>query len=328
MISIHAWHKGASLGAASLVIGMLLVSSTLAQVFPAKPVKMLLSMTGGGETNARIVAQRVPEFLGVPLVVEANSAAGGAVAVMNTVRAEPDGYTILYSTAQTLLFRPYLVQNNPYHPVRDLTAIIQVGEATQSIASSLTLPAATFSELLDYARRNPGKVAYATTGLGTTGHLAGSVIARLAGIDMVHVPYKGGTQALPDLMDGRVQLSFTTLSSFVSLWEKGKIRVLAITQGSRSERFPEVPLVADVLPGYEVPPGWIGIMGPARMPSAVVKRIADAIIKAANLPEVKARTAEVGTIIKTRPPEEFAAAVKSDFEIAGRLIKGSGVQPE
>jgi tripartite-type tricarboxylate transporter receptor subunit TctC len=133
---------------------------------------------------------------------------------------------------------------------------------------------------------------------------------------------------LPDLLSGRVQLSFTTLSSFVPMLEKGKLRILAITQGSKSERIPNVPLVADVLPGYEVPPGWIGILGPARMPAPVVKRLGDALVKAANLPEVKSRIAEVGTTIRTRTPEDFAVSIRQDYEVAGRLIKGSGVEPE
>jgi tripartite-type tricarboxylate transporter receptor subunit TctC len=205
---------------------------------------------------------------------------------------------------------------------------MQVGEATQCLAVSLSLPVSTFAELIDYAKKNPGKVSYASTGIGTTGHLAGSLIERLSGIDMVHVPYKAGTQSLPDLLSGRVQLSFTTLSSFVPMLEKGKLRILAITQGSKSERIPNVPLVADVLPGYEVPPGWIGILGPARMPAPVVKRLGDALVKAANLPEVKSRIAEVGTTIRTRTPEDFAVSIRQDYEVAGRLIKGSGVEPE
>jgi tripartite-type tricarboxylate transporter receptor subunit TctC len=313
---------------------MLLVAAALtsfgaqAQQYPTKPIRLMLSLAGGGENNARIIAERAAEFFGQPLLLEANGAAGGAIAVMNVVRAEPDGYTLLYSTAQTLLFRPYLVKNNPYHPLRDLTPVIQVGEATQSVAASMTLPVTTFAELIAYAKKNPGKVSYATTGIGTTGHLAGSLIERLTGVQMVHVPYKGGTQSLPDLMSGRVQLSFTTLSTFVPMLEKAKVRLLAITQGGRSERVPDVPLVADLLPGYEVPPGWIGIMGPARMPPALVKRAADSLLKAANLPEVKSRIAEVGTTIRTKAPDEFAVSIRQDFEVAGRLIKASGVEPE
>ncbi|MSQ50338.1 MAG: tripartite tricarboxylate transporter substrate binding protein [Betaproteobacteria bacterium] len=300
----------------------------MAQIFPAKPIRMLVSFTGGGENNARIIAERATELFGVPVVIEANGAAGGAVAVNNLMRAEPDGYTILYSAAQTLLFRPHLVKNNPYNPLRDMTPIIHIGEATQSVAASATLPANTFLEMIDYAKRNPGRISYATTGIGTTGHLVGALIERIAGINMVHVPYKGGTQSLPDLISGQVQLSFTTLSSFIPMLGKGKIKMLAVTQGGRSERVPDLPTVAELLPGYEVPPGWVAIMGPAKLPAALTMRLADTFIKAANMPEVRKRIADVGTIIRTRTPEEFSATIKRDFEVAGQLIRGAGIEPE
>ena len=313
---------------ALLVTGSLISKASLAQQFPQKPIRMLVSFTGGGENNARIIAEKASELFGSPVVIEANGAAGGAVAVNNLMRAEPDGYTILYSAAQTLLFRPYLVKNNPYNPVRDMTPIIHVGEATQSVAASATLPADTFNDMLAYARRNPGKISYATTGIGTTGHLVGALIERLAGISMVHVPYKGGTQSLPDLISGQVQLSFTTLSSFIPMLGKGKIKMLAVTQGGRSERVPDLPTVAELLPGYEVPPGWVAIMGPAKLPAPIVRRLGETFIKAANMPDVKKRIADVGTVIRTRTPEEFAATLKRDFEIAGQLIRGAGIEPE
>ena len=299
-----------------------------AQQFPLKPIKMLVSFTGGGENNARIIAEKAAEMFGVPVIIEANGAAGGAVAVNSLMRAEPDGYTILYSAAQTLVYRPHLVKNNGYHPLRDMTPIIQVGEATQSLAASATLPLNNFKELIEYARRNPGKIFYASTGTGTAGHLVGALISRVAGVDMVHVPYKGGTQWLPDLISGQVQLSFTTLSSFVPVLGTGKIKMLAVTQGGRSERLPDLPTVAEMLPGYEVPPNWVAIVGPAKLPMPLVKRLADTFIKAANLPAVKSRIAEVGTVIRTRTPEEFAASFKQDFDAAGRLVRDAGIEPE
>ena len=306
----------------------IVVLPAAAQQFPLKPIKMLVSFTGGGENNARIIAEKAAELFGVPVVIDANGAAGGAVAVNSLMRAEPDGYTILYSAAQTLVYRPHLVKNNPYHPLRDMAPIIQVGGATQSLAASATLPANPFSEMIEYARRNPGKIFYASTGIGTAGHLVGALISRVAAIEMVHVPYKGGTQWMPDLISGQVQLAFTTLSSFVPMLGKGQIKMLAVTQGGRSERLPDLPTVAELLPGYEVPPNWVAIVGPAKLPMPLVKRLADTFIKAANLPEVKSRIAEVGTVIRTRTPEEFGASFKLDFEAAGRLVRNAGIEPE
>ena len=324
--------KNAGVSAGMIPVALMgvacMATPVIAQQFPVKPIRMLVSFTGGGENNARIIAEKATELFGTPVIIEANGAAGGAVAVNNLMRAEPDGYTLLYSAAQTLLFRPYLVKNNPFNPIRDMTPIMHVGEATQSVAASATLPADTFLEMISYAKRNPGKISYATTGIGTTGHLVGALIERLAGIQMVHVPYKGGTQSLPDLISGQVQLSFTTLSSFIPMLGKGKIKMLGVTQGGRSERVPDLPTVAELLPGYEVPPGWVAIMGPVKLPIPIVKRLADTLIQAANMPDVRKRIGDVGTVIRTRTPEEFAATIKRDFEVAGQLIRGAGIEPE
>lgn len=316
--------------AGGIFVAMLMVVPLhgAAQQYPVKPIRAILSVAGGGENNARIIMERAAEQLGAPFVLEANGAAGGSISVMSVVRAEPDGYTILYSTAQTIIFRPHLVKSNPYNPVRDLAPIVQIGEATQSVAASLELPVASFVELIEYARRNPGKVSYATNGIGTTGHLSGVVIEKLAGIQMVHVPYKFGTQALPDLMAGRVHLSFAPFSNFASLVQKGKIRMLAITQGGRSENMPELPTVAEVLKGYEVPQGWIAVLGPAAMPLPIARRLSEAIVKSANLPDVKRRVGQVGLVVKTKGIDEFSRSFKMDFEVAGRVIRSSGIEPE
>ena len=301
--------------------------TALAQAYPSKPIRMHVSFgaAGGGVVNARLIAEKAQEFLGVPLVIEANGAAGGAVSVMSTVRAEPDGYTLLYSTAQTLLIRPHLVKNNPFDTLNDLAPVMQVGEATQTLAVTQALPVKSFQELVEHAKRNPGKLAYASSGIGTTGHLAGSLITRLSGIELRHVPYKGGGQSLQDLVAGRVQLSFTTLSTFMPVIDQ--VRILAITQGAGSKQLANVPLLSDILPGYEVPPGWIGIFGPRKLPQPVVRRASDALIKAAHDPEVKRRVEEVGTEIHTRAPEEFAASIRRDAEVAGRLIRDAGITP-
>jgi tripartite-type tricarboxylate transporter receptor subunit TctC len=299
-----------------------------AQQYPAKPIRVFLSTAGGGENNARIIAERAAESLGVPFVLEVNGAAGGSVAVMNAMKAEPDGYTVLYSTAQTVLYRPYLVRNTPYQPVKHLTPVAQLGEATQTIAASMALPAASFGELIEYARRNPGKISYASNGIGTTGHLTAVLIERLTGIHMVHVPYKAGTQALPDLMAGRVQLSFAPFSNFASLVEKGKLRMMAVTQGDRLERMPDVPLVAEILPGYEVPPGWVGMLAPAGLPAALARRLSDALVASANLPDVKRRVGDVGLVIRTKGYDEFSVSFRQDYELVGRIIRASGVEPD
>ena len=316
------------LSAGLLFATVLLVPCTWAQPFPSKPIRNILSVSGGGENTARMISDQAAQILGMPLVIESQSGAGGAVGVMTTVRAAPDGYTVLYSTAQTIVLRPFLVKNNPYDPLKDLTPLAQVGETTYAIAASLQLPATTLAETLEFARRNPGKLSYATTGIGTTGHLSGALIEQLAGVQMLHVPYKGGTQSMPDLIGGRVLLSFTTMSSFTPMVESGKIRIIAVSQDKRYERMPNVPTVAELLPGYAIPPGWFGYFGPANMPPAIVKRLSDALIRGAQMPEVKKKLEDVGVTIITRGPEQYSEFIKQNFTLAARVMKTAGVQPE
>lgn len=314
--------------AALLAPSALLVPSSWAQQYPFKPIRNIVSVSGGGENTARMIAEQAAQILGMPLVLESQSGAGGAVAVMNTVRAAPDGYTVLYSTAQTIVLRPFLVKNNPYDSLRDLTPLAQVGETTYAIAASLQLPASTFSEMIEYAKQHPGKVSYATTGIGTTGHLSGALIEQLAGVQLLHVPYKGGTQSMPDLIGGRVLLSFTTMSSFTPMVDAGKVRIIAVSQDKRYERMPNVPTVAERLPGYEIPPGWFGYFGPANLPPAIVKRLSEALMRGAQAPEVRKKLEEVGVTIVTRGPEQYTEFIRQNLAIAARVMKAAGVQPE
>jgi tripartite-type tricarboxylate transporter receptor subunit TctC len=306
----------------------LVTAHAVAQTYPSKPIRHLLSVSGGGENTARMIGDQAAAILGQPFVTESQAGAGGALAVMATVRAAPDGYTILYSTAQTIVLRPFLVKDNPYNALKDLTPLAQVGETTYAIAGSLHLPAANLAELIDYAKKNPGKVSYATTGIGTTGHLSGALIEQLAGVRLLHVPYKGGTQSMPDLIGGRVHLSFTTMSSFTPMVDAGKIRILAVSQDKRYERMPQVSTVAEVLPGFEIPPGWFGYFGPAGLPPALVKRLSDALIRGAKTPEVQKKLEEVGVTIITRTPEQYAAFIRDNVTVAARVVKAVGIQPE
>ncbi|MFM9971923.1 MAG: Bug family tripartite tricarboxylate transporter substrate binding protein [Burkholderiales bacterium] len=300
----------------------------LAQAFPSKPIRNLIAVSGGGENTARMISDQAAIILGVPLLSESQSAAGGAVAVVNTVKATPDGYTILYATAQNIVLRPFLVKNNPYDPQRDLTPLAQVGETTYALAGSMLFPAATLGEVIEYAKRNPGKVSYASTGIGTTGHLAGVLIEQLANVQMLHVPYKGGTQSMPDLIGGRVYMSFTTMSSFTPMVDAGKIRIVAMGQEKRYERMPKVQTIAEVLPGFEIPPGWFGFFGPANMPPAIVKRLSDALMRGARMPEVVRKLDDVGITIVTKGPEQYAEFIRQNIALAARVMKTAGIQPE
>lgn len=314
--------------AVALASAVCVCSGAFAQQFPAKPIRHIIAISGGGETTARMIADQAAIILGVPLVPESQSGAGGSVAVVNTLRAAPDGHTILYATAQNIVLRPFLVKNNPYDPLRDLTPLAQVGETTYALAGSLQFPASNLGEVIEFAKRNPGRVSYASTGIGTTGHLAGVLIGQLAGVELLHVPYKGGTQSMPDLIGGRVQMSFTTMSSFTPMVEAGKIRILAVGQDRRYERMASVQTIAEVLPGFEIPPGWFGFFGPANIPPAVVSRLSDALMRGARNPEVTRKLEDLGVTIVTRGPEPFAGFIRQNIALAARVMKTAGIQPE
>jgi tripartite-type tricarboxylate transporter receptor subunit TctC len=298
-----------------------------AQAYPSKPIRVIVTVAGGGETSARIVAEKLAGQLGVPMLVESQSGAGGAVAAQTVARAAPDGYTLLYANSG-LALRPFLVKDVPFDVQKDFVAIAQVGRATGAIVASRDLPANSLAELLDYARRNPGKVSYGTTGIGSSFHLSAVQISAVTGIDLLHVPYKGTPQAITDLLAGRIHLVLSASSSFASLLAAGKLKLMASNDARRMDQFPDVPTVTEQVPGYVPTPSWIGILGPAALPGPLVQRLSGEITKAAQSPEVKGKLEAVGTMIHALPAAEFAAEIRRHSEISAKLVKSAGIKPE
>jgi tripartite-type tricarboxylate transporter receptor subunit TctC len=315
--------------AARTVLAATLASATLAfaQAYPAKPIRNILTIAGGGETNARIVAERMSQLLGQPVIVEAQPGAGGAVGATTVARAAPDGYTILYGTTSAMVLRQFLVADMPYDTLRDFVPVSQLGNATSVIVANRDLPAATLKDLIDYAKKNPGKVSYGSTGNGTTHHLTGVVISQLTGADLLHVPYKGAPPAITDLLAGRIQLALSTSSSFVSLIQAGKIRLLAINESRRMPQYPDTPTVFEVVPGYEHIPSWFGYFAPTGTPQPIVRRLATEIERAAHTPSVKEKLESVGSLINTLPPEEFTVHLRRQMELGARMMKQAGIKP-
>ncbi|MFM9971456.1 MAG: Bug family tripartite tricarboxylate transporter substrate binding protein [Burkholderiales bacterium] len=308
--------------------GVLAQMPAQAQSWPVKPIRMVLTISGGGETNARVVMDRVSQALGHPIVVDAQSGAGGAVGATQVARSSPDGYTLLYGTNSAMTLRRFLIKDMPYDTLKDFVPLARIGEATSAIAATNSLPVSTIGELIEYAKKNPGKINYGTPGIGTTHHLSGVLIEQMTGIKMVHVPYKNAPQSVTDLVAGRVDVVFTTLSSFLPFSDGGKLKVIGINGGQRFDKLPNVPTVVDVLPGFERPRSWIGTFAPTGTPAAVVRRMSDEIVKAAGSPDIKAKVGSLGTLADPASSEEFAAFLKADYESVGRLMKAAGIQPE
>ncbi len=300
----------------------------ISQTFPAKPLRMILALGGGAEVLARLVAQKSGESLGQPMVLETQSGAGGAMGAQMVARAAPDGYTILFAASNSQIYHAFLSRSVLYDPIKDFTPITRIGQAVLCVVVNPAAPFGSFKEFTDYARRNPGKVSFGTSGIGTTHHLAAELIKQLAGIDMVHVPYKGGGQVLTDLVGGQIPMAFTILATALPHVKAGKMKIMAVVNDRRYHTIPEVATLREMLPGFEMPPGWMGLFGPAGLTTPVQRRLNTELAKALNHPDVRLKGDELGMAMDTSTPEELAAELKRDIGTVSRIVKAAGIQPE
>jgi tripartite-type tricarboxylate transporter receptor subunit TctC len=311
-----------------LAVALPCASFSQAQGWPAKPIRLVTAVSGGGETSARIFAQELAQALGQPVVVDVQSGAGGGVGAQIAARSAPDGYTLLYATLNSQVYRLFLVKDVGYDPVKDFTGIARVVDTTLCIAAGPSAPYKTLAEMIDFAKRNPGQISYSTTGVGTGHHLNSEQLRAQAGIDFVHVPYKSGPQQTQDLIGGRVPVAGTILSNLVPLAKAGKVRILAIIGQERSALFPDVPTVREVVPGFTSLEGWTAFFGPAGLPRTMVTRVNAEVVKATQNPQIRAQLEQTGYAMNPSTPEELDALVKRDIGIASKLAARAGIKPE
>jgi len=312
----------ACLGAAAFA------TATQAQTYPTKPIRVIMAVQGGAEVTVRVMANKVTEAIGQPLVIEMMPGAGGAQAAETVMRAAPDGYTIMYSGASTMVIRKFVTKNTRYDSVADFSPIIRLNETVLHIMVTPSLPVTNMQELIEYAKKNPGKLSWGTSGMGTSHHLSGELIRMITGIDWVHVPYKGAPPVVTDLIAGRIQVGFGTISTVAPIINSGKIRMIAINNGQRYPLFANIPTVAEQLPGYTAPPSFTGYYGPAAMPRPIVLRLYNEYLKAATSAEARAKAEELGYFQGTGTPEELTESLKAGLAIVEKIVKGAGIQPE
>jgi tripartite-type tricarboxylate transporter receptor subunit TctC len=310
------------------VASLLIPLAALSQTFPTKPIRMVSALGGGAEVVGRMIAQRLNIAFAQPVLVEAQTGSGGAMGAEMVARASADGYTILLASVSTQVLAVYLSKTIRYDPIKDFTPITKVSDTILCIAAHPSVSANSLKELLDYARQNPGKVFYGTSGIGTGQHLAGEMIKLLTGVNMVHVPYKSGAQVTTDLVGGQIPISFGTLATAIPYAKSGKIKILAVINDKRYRPVADVPTVREIVPGFESPAFWMGYFGPAGIAQPVLKRLHEEIVKAVRAPDIVSKMEEVGFEADTNSPEEFAALIKRDIEVAGKLVKAAGVKPE
>ncbi len=301
------------------------------QAYPAKPVRMVVPFPAGGamDTVARAIGNRLSEALGQQVVVDNRSGAGGTIGADVVAKAAPDGYTLVLTGGPPHLAYPFLMKNVPFDTVKDFTPIIMAATAPQAVVVHPSLPVASMKELIDYAKKNPGKLSYGTPGVGSGPHLGGMLLNRMAGIDLVHVGYRGGAPALTDVVGGQIPVAILVLSTAIPHVKSGKLRIIGLLDPQRAKAAPDTPTIAEAaLPNYAAPDQWIGVFGPANLPPAVVNQLNAAVQKAIALPDVASRLEAAGFEVKGGSPQEFADYVVKAYALYARLAVELNLKPE
>jgi tripartite-type tricarboxylate transporter receptor subunit TctC len=300
----------------------LLPALAAAQAWPTKPVKIVVPFAAGGATDvvARLLAQKLQEGWGQPVVVEDRAGAGGNIGADAVAKSAPDGYTLLMTSGSIVTANPYMYRDMPFDAARDLVAITNVATGPQVIAVSPTVPAKDLAEFIAYVKANPGRVNFGSAGVGTQTHLAAENFAYTAGLDMTHVPYKGESAALNDLMGSQIQLVTPNLGAAVGFIRQGKIRALAVTSRERNPALPDVPSASEALPGFENS-GWFGLMAPTGTPQEVIDKVARDSATILRSEEFKAKLAQQGMLPVGNSPAAFAAAIREESARWARIIK-------
>jgi len=315
----------------ALFVGSFLAAtiSAQAQTYPVKPVRMIVPYPPGGiDPYARVMMPAMNEMLGQQIVLENRPGANGIIGSDIVAKSAPDGYTILFATSSTLVGGIFLIKDVPFDPVKDFTPISNMFEPQQVLAAPASFAPNTVKELVDFAKRNPGKISYGSSGIGSVFHLNGELLKLVADIDMVHVPYKGTGPLATELLAGRVDVAFPALSNVRGFLASGKVKLLAVPEGKRIAQLPNVPTVAETLPAFQKVPSWIAMFGPAGLPGSVVSRLHAAIVHGLNTPESRKYHEDNGSLIMATGPEQLTAALKGDLDRVGKLIKRLDIKPE
>jgi len=313
---------------AALLCGAVPMLAPAADAWPTKPVKMIVPFAAGGATDvvARLLAQKLGEAWGQTVVVENRAGAGGNIGADLVAKSAPDGYTILMASGSILTANEYMYKSMPFNAERDLAPVTNVASGPQVVVVPMSLPVKTLQDLIAYAKANPGKVNFGSAGVGTQTHLAAENFAAAAGIDITHVPYKGESAAIIDLIGGQIQLAVTNLGAALAYIKQDKLRALAVTSPQRNPQIPDVPSASEVLPGFQNA-GWFGLVAPAGTPKAIIDRIQHDTAHILASEEFRARLAQQGMAPVGNTPDQFAKAIQEESALWKRVIAQRGLQP-
>jgi tripartite-type tricarboxylate transporter receptor subunit TctC len=299
-----------------------------AQAYPTRPVRIIVPFAPAGTTDiaARLIGQWLSERLGQQFVVENRPGAGATLGTEAVVRSAPDGYTLLLAATSSTI-NATLYEKLNYNFIRDIAPIAGIFHVPNVVVVNPSVQAKTIPELIAYAKANPGKVSMASSGAGAPPHLLGELFKTMTGINMVHVPYRGSGPALTDLIGGQVQVMFSSVPESIEYIRAGRLRALAVTTATRSEVLPDIPTVADFIPGYEGTT-WFGLGAPTNMPAEIIDKLNREVNAALADPKMKARIAELGGTVLPLSPTEFRKLIVDETEKWGKVIRAANIKPE
>lgn len=316
-------------GLAILATALTIAPATHAQTaFPSKPIRFVVPSAQGGNADilTRIIGDAMSKEIGQSVIVDNRPGGSGTIGTSAVANAAPDGYTILM-TGSTFAVVASLFGKLPYDPIRDFSPVSMVGATSIVLVANTAVPIASIKDLIALAQAKPGTLNYGSSGNGSPAHLAGELLGVMTGIKLVHVPYKSMGPGLTDTIGGSIQLSFPALSLALPFLKTGKLRALGITDPKRSPLLPEVPAIAESVPGYQASI-WNGVLAPANTPRPVITRINAEIAKAVNVPEVRTKIAGIGVGIETGTPEEFGSFLAAEIKKWPQVIKEAGIKLE
>jgi tripartite-type tricarboxylate transporter receptor subunit TctC len=316
--------------AAAFTVAALSSPFAAAQTYPSKPVRWIVPYAAGGsaDTRARQIAQELTKLWGQPIIIENKPGAGAVPGTDFITKAAPDGYTMGMGNLAPLAVNPSLYKSLSYDPIKDVAPIVLLERGPLVLMVNLSLPVKSVAELTVLAKAKPGTLSFASSGNGGSHHLSGEMYKAMAGIDIVHVPYKGGAPASSDLIGGHVSMMFELMYSAMPALKSGKVRPLAVTSAQRLSVLPDVPTMAESgLPGFESS-NWQGIIGPAAMPRAIVTKINADTNKVLNMPEVREKIIAQGNQVGGGTPEEFGDLIQSEMTKWGKVVREAGVRAD
>src|SRR3954451_25230946 len=314
---------------ALLVLASLLAPASLAQTYPSKPVTIVIGYTPGAvsDLTARTIADGLQQAWGQTFIVDNRPGSGGNIGAALVARSPADGYTLMVGTDATMASNVHLYKHVGFDPVKDFAPVAFAGANIICLAVNAELPIKSVADVIEYAKKNPGKLNYGSSGTGSPHHLAGELLHQKTGIDIAHIPYKGGGAAVNDLIGGHIGMAFLSLSAAVPHMNTGKIRIIAMVEKTRYAALPDIPTIGETVPGFEMS-SWVGVFAPAGTRPDIVAKLNDGIAKVLTVEAVKAKLANLGLVVVAGKPRELAQVVKDALLVRGELVKAAGIQPE